>query len=172
MKEILGYGQGYAWTLGRKCSVGHDVALKWFYISDAGILTAAAAVGSTLIIGFRFQCDAEPLDARRIACFIEPHTRYPYARVISFRDQPREQVEMTVGSANGSRIQNAFHFIGIAWLRLHHHSQALQLESTHRISSRAHAHLSPKQAMIVLMARLVSSGPLTGIDTTPACSAG
>jgi hypothetical protein len=38
---------------------------------------------------------------------------------------------LTVVSTNSSRIQDAFHFIGIAWLRLHHHAQAVQFESTY-----------------------------------------
>ena len=49
MKEILRHGQGYARTLGRKCSVRHDVVLKWFHISHARILATAAAVRETML---------------------------------------------------------------------------------------------------------------------------
>jgi hypothetical protein len=99
---------------------------------DTRILAASAAVGSPFIIGFRFQCDAKPLRARRIAGFIEPHSRYPDARVISLRNQPREEVEFAIGTARDSRIQNPFHFMRVTRLGLHDHAQALQLESAHQ----------------------------------------
>ena len=120
--------------LGRKCRVSHHVALERFHERDTRILAATAAVGPPLIIGFRLQCDAETLDACRIAGFIEPHSCNADARVVPLRHQPRKQVELAIGAANGGRIQDAFDLLGIARLRLHHDPQALQLESTHRIS--------------------------------------
>src|ERR1035438_6292198 len=115
-------------------------------------------------------------NADRIAGFIEPHTRYPDPRIISLRDQPREEIQFAIWASNGSRIENPFHFMRITGLRLHDHAQALQPEAAHRISSPGcsicQVHLSPRQARIVEMTRLVSSGPLTGIDTTPSSSAG
>ena len=120
--------------MGRKRRIGHHVALERFDERDTRILAATAAVGPALIIGFRLQCDAETLDAYRIAGVIEPHSCNPDARVVPLRHQPRKQVELSIGAARGSRIQNAFDLLGIARLRLHHDPQALQFESTHRIS--------------------------------------
>jgi len=85
------------------------------------------------------------------------------------RGQPREEVELTVRATSGSRIQDGFDLLGITRLWLHHQPQALQLRSTHQISSKGHA---AKQAMIALITRFVSSGPLTGIESTRAFSAG
>jgi hypothetical protein len=84
------------------------------------IFAAAAAVGSPLIIGFRLQCDAEPLDACRIASFIEPYSCNADARVIAPRDEPWKQVELTIRATNGGWIQDAFDLLGITRLRLHH----------------------------------------------------
>jgi len=68
------------------------------------------------------------------------------------------------------------HILSLTGFRLHNHAQTSQLEAAHRISSPCcslcRAHLPPWQARIVEMTRLVSSGPFTGIDTTPASSAG
>jgi hypothetical protein len=71
VEEVLRFGLGYPWALGRKCRVGHDVALKRFHERDAGIITATAAIGPPFIIGFRLEGDAKSLDANRIAGFIE-----------------------------------------------------------------------------------------------------
>ena len=51
---------------------------------------------------------------------------------------------MAIGAANGSRIQDAFYFLGIARFRLHHHPQALQLEFTHRVPAPADRHLNKR----------------------------
>ena len=124
VEEVLRQGQSDPWPLGRKCGVGHDVALERFYERHTGILTAAAAIGPPFIIGFRLQCNAEPLDASRIAGFVESHSRNPDARIISFRYHPRKQIEFPIGSANGCWIQDAFDFHGIAGFRFHQHPQA------------------------------------------------
>jgi hypothetical protein len=71
VKQILRYGHGNPWADGRERRVSHHIALKRFDERDTRILAATAAVGPTLIIGFRLQCDAEPLYAYRIAGVIE-----------------------------------------------------------------------------------------------------
>ena len=142
MKQILRYGQGDPWAFGRKRRVSHHVTLERFDKRDTRILAAAAAVGPQLVIGFRLQRDAEPLDAGRIAGLIELHSCDADARVISPRDQAREEVKLTIRAANGGRIQDAFDLQRIARLRLHHHPQALQLEIRHQcLSSQGHARL-------------------------------
>jgi hypothetical protein len=108
--------------------------LKRPHKRNARILAATAAVGPTFIIGIWLEGDAKPLYTCRIAGFIEPHARYPDPRIIPFRNQPRKEVEFTIGTAYGSGIQNPFHFMRIARLGLHDHPEAVQLESTHRIS--------------------------------------
>ena len=92
-----------------------------------------------LIIGFRLQRDAEPLGACRIASFIEPYSGNADTRVIPPRNQPREEVKFAVRATSGSRIQDAFDLLGIARLRLHQHSQALQRKPTHQSPSKSHA---------------------------------
>ena len=82
VEEVLRYGQGDPWASGRKCRVSHHVTLQRFHESDPRILAASAAIGPPLIIGFRLQCDAQPLDAYRIAGCIEPHAGNADARVI------------------------------------------------------------------------------------------
>jgi hypothetical protein len=112
--------------------------VKGFHKRDAGILATATAVGLQLIIGFRFQCDAEPLNACRIAGFVEPYSGNADARVISPSNQAREQIKFTVRAASGSRIQDAFDLLRIPRLRLHQHCQTPQLESTHQCLSDSH----------------------------------
>ena len=135
VEQILRYCQGDPRALGRKCRVSHQVALQRLHERDPGILAATAAIGPQLIIGFGLQRDAQPLDARRIAGCIEPHSCNADARVVPFRNQPREQVEFAIGAANGRRIQDAFDLLGIARLRLHDHSQAPQFKSTHNFNA-------------------------------------
>ena len=118
----------------RKCRVGHHVALERFHERDTRILAAAAAVGPPLIIGFRLQCDAEPLDATRIAGLIESNAGDADARIIASRHEPWKQIELAIRAADGSRIQDAFDLLWIARLRLHHQPQSLQLKSAHRLS--------------------------------------
>jgi hypothetical protein len=93
-----------------------------FHEGDARIFAATTAIGPPLIVSFRFQRDAEPLDAIRFASFIEPYSRNADARVIPTRNQPREQVELTVRATSGSRIQDPFDLQRVPRLRLHQHS--------------------------------------------------
>jgi hypothetical protein len=109
--------------------------LKRPHKRNARILAATAADGPPFIIGFWLERDANPLYTFRIAGLIEPHARYPDPRIISLRNQPRKDVEFTIGTAYGSGIQNPFHFMRITRLGLHDHAETVQLESTHRISS-------------------------------------
>jgi hypothetical protein len=133
VEQILRFGKGDPWASRRKCRVSHHVVPKRFDERDTRILAATAAVGPPLVIGFRLQYDAEPLDACRIAGSIKPNSCNADARVISPRDQSREEVECTIRATNGRRIQDAFDLLGIPRFRLHQQPQALQLKSTHQI---------------------------------------
>src|SRR5664280_1069144 len=127
--------------------------------------------GPQLVVGFGLEGDAESLDACRIARSIEPHSRDADARVVAAADKPGEQVELTIRATNGSRVEDALDLVGVARLRLHDRPQAVQLEACrggHRCGHRS----GPRQAMIASVTRLVSSGLFTGIETTPASSAG
>ena len=88
-----------------------------------------------LVISFRLERNAEPLDACRIAGFIEPYSCNADARIVAPRDEPRKQVERTIRATSGSRIQDTFGLERIAWFRLHDLPQALQLKATYRLSS-------------------------------------
>ena len=92
---------------------------------NAGILAAAAAVRSPLVISFRLKRNAEPLDSGRVAGFVEFYAGDADARIIALGDEPRKQVKLAIRATSGSRIQDAFDLLRIARLRLHQHSQAL-----------------------------------------------
>jgi hypothetical protein len=109
--------------------------LERFDKGNAGILAAAAAVRSPLIIGFRLERNAEPLNTCRITSFVEFYAGNADARKISTRDKSREQVKSAVRAASGSRIQDTFYFHRIARIRLHYQTQTLQLKAAHRLFS-------------------------------------
>jgi len=92
---------------------------------DAWILTAASAIRSSLVIRFWLQCDAEPLDARWVTGLTKSNSRDADARIITLRDQPWKEVKLTIRTANGSRIQDAFGLKRIARLRIYHQPKAL-----------------------------------------------
>ena len=116
----------------RKRRVSHHVEAERFDKRDARILAAAAAIRPPLVIRFWLQRNAEPLDARWVAGLIKSNSCDADARIIALRDQPWEEVKLTIRAANGSRIQDAFGLKRIARLRLHHQPKALQLKSTHQ----------------------------------------
>jgi hypothetical protein len=89
--------------------------LQGFHIGDTRILAAASAVWPPLIIRVRLQCDSEPLDAYRIAGLIEPNSCNADPRVVIPGGEPRKQVEFTIRTTNGSRIQDAFDLLWITW---------------------------------------------------------
>ena len=137
VEQIFRYSQGDPRTVRRKRRVSHHVAPKRFDKRDTRVFAAAAAVRSPLVIGFRLQRNAEPLDSERVAGLIEPNPGDADARIVAPRDEPWKQVKLTIRATNGSRIQDTFNLMRIARLRLHHQSQALQLKATHRLSSSA-----------------------------------
>jgi hypothetical protein len=98
--------------------------LQRFHKGDTRVFTTTAA-RPQLIIGFRLQCDAEAFDACRIAGFVKSHSCDADTRVISTRNQPWEQVELTIRTASGSRIQDTFYLLLVTRLRLHDRSEAL-----------------------------------------------
>ncbi len=73
--EILRLGQSNPRSSGGERRVGHDVAMDGFDERDARVFAATAAVGSSLVVGLGFECDAEPFDACGIACVVEPDAR-------------------------------------------------------------------------------------------------
>ena len=124
LEQIRRLSKCDSWTSRRKCRVGHDVALKRLNIGHAWIFAATAAIRPAFVIGFRFERDANPLYADRIAGIIKSHTRDADAGVISFCHQPREEIERSIRTTSGCRVKNAFDFVGIAGLRFHHHPEA------------------------------------------------
>jgi hypothetical protein len=71
MDQILRNGEGNPWTNGRERRVSHHVALKRFDEGDARILAATAAMRRPLVISFRLERDAQPLDSAWIASLVE-----------------------------------------------------------------------------------------------------
>ena len=124
MEQVLRDGQRDPWAIRRKGRVIHHVALDRFDKRDTRVL-AAAAVGPPLVIRFRLQRNAEPLDAYRVAGFIKPHSCDADARIIAPCNQPREEVKLTVTATNRGRVHDAFDLQWIARLRLHHHPKSL-----------------------------------------------
>ena len=135
VEQVLREGQGNPRAFGRKRRVSHHVTLEVFAKSNPRILTASAAVRPQLVIRFGLQCDAEPLDARRVAGLIELHSCDADARVIPLRDQTREEVKLTIRAANPGRVQDPFDLQRIARLGLHHHPKPLHLKSSHHVLS-------------------------------------
>ena len=71
VEQILRHRQRNSGSARRKRRVSHYVMLERLDKGNAGILAAAAAVRSPLVISFRLKRDAEPLDSGRIAGFVE-----------------------------------------------------------------------------------------------------
>jgi hypothetical protein len=94
--------------------ISHDVSPERLHEGDPRILATAAATGTPLIIGLRFQCDTKPLNIRWVASLIELHASNADARIISLCDQPREEIELAVWTARGRRIQDALDLMGIS----------------------------------------------------------
>ena len=135
VKQVFRYRQGDSWSEGRERGVSHHITLERFHECDARILAATAAVRHSLVIGFRFQRKAEPLDSARIACRIELDADNADARKITLRNEPWKQVKLTVRTTGGGRIQNTLGFHRIARLGLHNLSKALQFKAGHRLTS-------------------------------------
>jgi len=51
------------------------------------------------------------------------------AGVVAPRNQSREKIELTIRTTRGGRVQDAFGFQRIAWLRLHQHAKTLEAEN-------------------------------------------
>jgi hypothetical protein len=86
-----------------------------------------------------------------------------------------DQVKVTIWSTGGDRVSDALDLQRVPRFGLHHLAQPPQLKTRHRAPTAADGTLSwspPKQAAIALITSFVSPGPRTGIETTPACSAG
>jgi hypothetical protein len=99
--------------------VSHYVASERFDKRDTRVL-APAAVRPQLVFRFGLQRNAEPVDARRVAGLTKAHSCDADARIITLRDQPWKEVKLTIRTANGSRIQDAFGLKRIAQLRTHY----------------------------------------------------
>lgn len=86
-------------------------------------------------------------------------------------DEPGEQVELAIRAADGRRVEDALDLPRVARLGLHHGPQAVELDAC-RGGHGCDQGSGARHAMIVWTTRLVSAGPFTGIETTPASSAG
>jgi hypothetical protein len=145
MKQILRNGEGNPWADGGERRVGHHIAPERFHEGDPWILAATTPVRTPLVISFRLERYAEPLNPTWIAGLVELDAGNTYPGKIALRHEPWKKVQMSVRATNGSRIQNAFGFLWVAGFRLHEHPQALQLKVAHGFSLR--------QAMIVSITR-------------------
>src|ERR1700733_12243804 len=119
LQQILRNGQGDPGAERGKRSVGHHIALQRLDEDDARIFAAATAIRATFIISFRLERNAEPFNFMRIAIPVELHSGNADARIITPRNEPREKIKMTIGTAGGGRIQDAFDLLRITGLRLH-----------------------------------------------------
>ena len=171
-EQVFGYRQGDPWAFRRKRRVSHYVAPERFDKRDTRILAAAATVASPLVIRFGLQCNTEPLDARRVAGLIKPHACDADARVIAPRDQPREEVKLTIRATRGSWVQDAFGLQRIARLRLHHQPKALQLKSRHRLTSQRSWMLNTIQTSDDCLANPLSLIGISDLDRNNACFLG
>ena len=134
VEQILRNGQGDSWASSRKRRVSHHVVSKRFDKGDTWILAAAAPVRSPLVIRFRLERNAQPLDTGRVAGVVECYAGDADARIVALCDEAREQVKLAIRAANSSGIQDTFNLLRIARFRLHHQPQALQLKAIHRLS--------------------------------------
>ena len=62
---------GDPWANGRKRRVGHHVTLKRFHKRNARILATTTAMGRPLVISFRLERNAQPLNSAWIAGLVE-----------------------------------------------------------------------------------------------------
>ena len=173
--QVVRHRQGNARAGGREGRVGHHVLPQRLDERDPGVFAAAPAVGTLLVLGLGLEGHAEPLDTEGIAVAIEEDPRHADARVVAPGDEPREEVELSVRAADDGRVEDALGLLGIRRLGSHDGPQPAHLESAHDPSTGGTASVSPlppRHAMIVSITSLVSSGPRTGMQSTPACSAG
>jgi hypothetical protein len=119
VKEIFRSRQRNSRPSRGKRGVTHDVTLERLNERDSGVLASAPAARPKFVVDFRLQRDAKALDADWISTFIEVDPRYADARIVAFRDKPREEVETPVGTTSGGWIQDPFDLLGVARLRLH-----------------------------------------------------
>jgi hypothetical protein len=138
--------------------------LKRFNERDSRILAATAAMGRPLVISFRLDRNAKPLNSARISGLVEFDAGDANPGKIPLSHEAWKQVEMSVMAAHSGRVQNTFNLLRVAGFRFHEHPQALELEGNIQLSSR--------QAMIVSITRFVSCGSLTSMDNVPASLAG
>ncbi len=121
MHQILRNGEGNPRANRRECRIGHHVALKGGDERDAWILAASAAMRRPLVIGFRLERNAQPLDSAGIASMVKFDTGNTDSGKIPLSHEPRKQVKMPIRATRGGRIQNAFDLLRVAGLRLQEH---------------------------------------------------
>ena len=170
MEQVFRNGKGDAGASNRKRRVGHHVAPERLDKADTRVLAAAAAARPPLVVSLGFESNAEPFHPRGVTGPVEQDPGNTDAGVIARRHQSREQVQLPVGAAGGSRVRHALGLQWVPWLGLHHLSQPLQPKGGHCLSLGPAPSWSPsRQAAMALITSLVSPGPRTGTETTPAC---
>jgi hypothetical protein len=125
VEQIFRNGEGNPWTNGGQRRVSHYIALKRFDERDARILATTAAMGRPLVVGFRFERDAQPLNSAWIAGLIKLDAGDTDPGEIPLSHETWKKVEMSVTATHGSRVQDAFDLLRVAGFRLHEHPQAL-----------------------------------------------
>jgi hypothetical protein len=92
--------------------------------------------GRSLVRWTKAQRNPEPFNSARIAAPVEVHARNTDARIIAPRDQSREEIQMSIGTASGGRIQDTFGFLRISRFRRHDLPEPSQFKATHCVTPR------------------------------------
>jgi hypothetical protein len=106
-----------------------------------------------LVGGLRFERDAEPLRAGRIAGGRKADMGEADAGEVPFTDQTRQEIQRPIGSACGGRVKHAPGFLGARRVRFHDEPHPFQLEGDaawlrHRRRAVAHAPDPPSSAAL------------------------
>jgi len=75
-------------------------------------------MGRPLVISFRLERYAEPLNPAWIAGLVELDAGNAYPGEIALSHKPGKQVKMSIRTTNGRRVQNTFDLLQIAGFRL------------------------------------------------------
>ena len=108
--QVGGDGEGRLRAEGAVRDVGHHVAAEAGYPGDARVLHSGVGLAA-LPAGVGGEHHAAPLDAGGHAV-VEDHLGEPDAGDVARGDQPRQQVQGSVGGAARGRVQDALRFEG------------------------------------------------------------
>jgi hypothetical protein len=107
VEQVVRYSERNSRTLARKRCVSHHIAIERLDKRYTRILTTTSAVGLSLVVGLWFQGNADSFDPHWVTSLIKPNSRYTDPRIIASRNQPREEVELTIRTPGRSGIQDS-----------------------------------------------------------------